>query len=248
WLRGQLDRAVAMARPIFDAAATLTHPVEKCVALLLCEPIFVWRGEWADAERLLDMMDEHVERYSLTSHRGVAMGQRGEFLIKTGRAREGCSLLRTADLRLKAARNASHDIYFATALAEGLAATGSLDEALGTIEGAIDESRRRGGTWDLPEMLRLKASFMASRYPADTPAVDEMLFAAIELARRQGSLALELRATTALARERLRRGESARILEDLSTVYATFTEGMETPDLQAARRLLERRADDTART
>jgi predicted ATPase len=81
----------------------------------------------------------------------------------------------------------------------------------------------------------------------DARVVDEALLSAIELAQRQGALALELRATTALARERLRRGGSDDVLGDLSTIYARFTEGMETADLQAARGLLERRVETRGR-
>ena len=238
WLRGQPDRAAAIAHQVIDEAGSLSHPVDKCVALLLCQPIFVWRGEWSEAERLLDMMDEHVERYSLTSHRGVAMGRRGELLVKTGRPREGCGLLRAAQSLLRAARNASHDTYFANALAEGLAAGGALDEALVTVEGAIDEAKRRGGTWDLPELLRLKGCFLGSRSSLDARAADEALSAAIELARRQGALALELRATTSLTRERLKRRGDVDDFRELSAVYEKFTEGLETPDLCAARDLL----------
>jgi predicted ATPase len=131
----------------------------------------------------------------------------------------------------------------AGALAEGLGATGSLDEALLTVEWALAEANRRGGTWDLPELLRVKGVLLTSRSPTDTRTMDEALSSAIELARRQGALALELRATTALARERLRRGRSADVLGDLSAIYAKFTEGMATLDLQAARSLLERRVD-----
>jgi predicted ATPase len=243
WLRGQPDRAVAMARQVIGEESSMIHPVDKCVALLLCEPIFVWRGEWGEAERLLDIMAEHVERYSLASHRGVEMALRGELLVKTGRPQEGCGLLKTADSKLKAARNASHATYVASALAEGLGATGSLDEALVTVEWALEEANRRGGTWDLPELLRVKGVLLASRSPTDARAVDETLSSAIELARRQGAVALELRATTALTRERLRRGGSADVWGDLSAVYAKFTEGLETPDLQAARSLLERRVN-----
>ena len=243
WLRGQPDRAVATARQVIGEESSLSHPVDKCVALILCEPIFVWRGEWGEAERLLNIMADHVERYSLASHRGVEMALRGELLVRTGRPQEGCSLLKSADSKLKAARNASHALYVAGALADGLGATGSLEEALVTVEWAIEEANRRGVTWDLPELLRLKGVLLASRSPVDARAVDETLSLAIELARRQGALALELRATTALARERLRRGRSAGVLGDLSTVYAKFTEGMATLDLRAARSLLERRVD-----
>jgi predicted ATPase/DNA-binding winged helix-turn-helix (wHTH) protein len=239
WLRGQPDRAVAVAREVMGDEASLHHPVDRCVALLLCEPIFVWRGEWGEAERLLDLMAEHVERYSLASHRGVEMALRGVLLVKTGRPREGCGLLRTADSTLKAERNFSHATYVAGALAEGLGATGSLDQALVTIDWAVAEANRRGGTWDLPELLRIRGVLLASRSPTDVRAADDALCSAIELARRQGALALELRATTALARERSRRGGAVDVLGDLSAVYARFAEGTDTADLQAARSLLE---------
>jgi hypothetical protein len=243
WLRGQPDRALAAARRVVHEVAELKHPFERSSSLILSEAIFVWCGEWADAERLLDMLLDLVERYSLGSQRGAAMALRGELLVKTGRPQEGCALLRTAASMQRAERNASFATVYAGALAEGLAATGSLEEALGTVEGAIAEAERRGGTFDLPELLRVKGAILASRSPTDDTAVREALSAAIELARRQGALALELRATMALARERLRRGGSADVLGDLSAVYARFTEGMETADLHEARSLLEQRIE-----
>jgi predicted ATPase/DNA-binding winged helix-turn-helix (wHTH) protein len=239
WLRGEADRAVTVARPVIDQARTLDHPVTKCVVLLLAEPIFVWRGEWDEAGRLVDMLAEHVERYSLASHRGVAMHLRGELLVKTGRPQEGCTVLRAAQSLLKTARNASHDTYLTSALAEGLAATGAVDEALAAIGRGIALAEDRGGTWDLPELLRLKGTLLASRSPADEQAGEQALSSAVAVARRQGALAWELRAATTLARARWGRPGSLDALRDLSAIYAKFTEGLQTPDLQAAHSLLE---------
>jgi hypothetical protein len=229
-----------VARQTINEIAELTDAVEKCLRLTYGEMIFVWRGEWGEADRLLDMLIEQVDRYSIASYRGIAMALKGELLVKTGRPEEGCRRLRAADSMLKATRNTALDTTFAAALAEGLAATGSSDEALVTLEAAIELAYRRGGTWDLPDLLRMKGMLLALRSPGDDGAVNDALSAAIELARRQGALAWELRATTALARERLRRGGTAHDLRDLSAVYAKFTEGLQTPDLQAARNLLDR--------
>jgi len=239
WLRGHADRALAAAREVLHGVAALTQPFEKSSALITCEAVFVWCGEWADAERLLDMLVELVERHSLRSQRGAAMALRGELLVKTGRPQDGCTLLRTAASMQKAERNASFSTVYAGALAEGLAATGRLEEALDTVQKAIADAERRGGTFDLPELLRIKGGLLASRSPANDAAVHEALSASIEVARRQGALALELRATTALVRERLRRPGAADVLGDLSALYARFTEGRETPDLRAARSLLD---------
>jgi predicted ATPase/DNA-binding winged helix-turn-helix (wHTH) protein len=239
WLKGHTDRAATVARQTIDEIAELTDAVEKCLRLTYSEMIFVWRGEWGEADRSLDMLTEQIERYSIASYRGIAMALKGELLVKTGRPQEGCARLRIADSTLKAARNTALDTTFAAALAEGLAATGSLDEAVVTIEAAIHIAERRGGTWDLPDLLRLKGVLLGSRSSKDSQAVDDTLSSAIELARHHGALAWELRATTALARERLRRGGGADELRELAVVYAKFTDGMQTPDLQIARKLLE---------
>jgi predicted ATPase/DNA-binding winged helix-turn-helix (wHTH) protein len=240
WLRGHADRALAAARGVLDGVAALAQPFERSSALITCEAIFVWCGEWADAERLLDRLAELVERHALGSQRGAAMALRGELFVKTGRPQEGCALLRAAASMQKAERNASFTTVYAGALAEGLAATGSLEAALDIVHEAIVEAERRGGTFDLPELLRIKGALLASRSPADDEAVHEALSASIELARVQGALSWELRAATELARGRLSRGGGADDVSELSAVYAKFTEGLQTPDVLAARDLLER--------
>jgi predicted ATPase/DNA-binding winged helix-turn-helix (wHTH) protein len=239
WLRGKADRALAIARSIVDRVRALKHPFERSSALLTCEAIFVWCGELAEAEGLLDKLSELVERYSLGSQRGAAMAMRGELLVRTGRPEEGCALLKRAATLQKAEQNASFVSVYAGALAEGLAATGSLEEALRTVEGAIADAEVRGAAFNLPELRRVQGLLLVSRAPTDRRAGEEALSTAIELARHHGALAWELRATTSLARERLRRGGSRTALRELAAVYASFTEGKETPDLRTAHDVLE---------
>jgi predicted ATPase len=246
WLRGRTHHALDLARSIVAGVSGLKHPFERSSALILSEGIFIWSGEWPDAERIVDTISELVTRYSLASQRGTAMGLRGELLVRTGRPQEGCKLLRNAVALLKVERNSSFVTVYLAALAEALAATGSLSEAIHTIEEAITDADERGGTFDLPELKRIKAVMLASRSPTDTRVVEQTLTSAIELARKQGALAWELRATTTLARERLRRGATD-ALNDLAVVHAKFTDGKDTPDLAAARQLLaERRLDQAS--
>ncbi|HEV3194088.1 MAG TPA: hypothetical protein VGY54_26460, partial [Polyangiaceae bacterium] len=247
WLRGYAERAMTLARQVIEEAVMPSHPVEKCSLLILCEAIFIWNREWEEARYLLDMLSAHVERHSLASHVGMAMALRGELLVKTGRPDEGCRLLGSAASALKDVRNSSLDTAFAGALAEGLAATGALDDALSTVESAITEAEHRGGTFNLSELLHIKGILLASRFPTDASSVDDTLSRAIEVARRQGALTLELRATTELARERMKRSGAAEHLRDLSVVCAKFTDGMQAPDLQAARKLLEHRCPEARR-
>ena len=241
WLRGRSDRAKTIALQILHEAATLATPLVASVRLFHCAPIFIWRGEWGEADGLLTTVAEHVERYSLASYRGMVMGLRGDLLVKSGRPQEGLGLLRTADSLLSATRSESHGTYVAGLLAEALAATGALSEASATILRAVAEAESRGETWDLPELLRIKGVLLAATSRDDESASNETLTSAIALARRQDALTWELRATLSLARARLARGGPAEDRHDLSVVCAKFTEGLEAPDLQAARALLARR-------
>jgi predicted ATPase len=73
---------------------------------------------------------------------------------------------------------------------------------------------------------------------AEASDVEAALLRAIEIARSQQARSLELRATMSLARlwSTQHRSDDAR--RRLNDVYTWFTEGFDTPDLQAARLLL----------
>ena len=62
---------------------------------------------------------------------------------------------------------------------------------------------------------------------------------AIEVARVQSALALELRSMTNLARLLSEGGRCGEARRELALVYERFTEGFQTEDLKQARALLE---------
>jgi predicted ATPase len=72
----------------------------------------------------------------------------------------------------------------------------------------------------------------------DASDAEAALLRAIEIARSQQARSLELRATMSLARLWSAQNRSADVSRRLRDVYAWFTEGFDTPDLQAARLLL----------
>ena len=62
---------------------------------------------------------------------------------------------------------------------------------------------------------------------------------ALDWARRQGALALELRAATSFARLLRDQGRPADAVVLLQPVYERFTEGLETVDLKTAKAFLD---------
>ena len=89
--------------------------------------------------------------------------------------------------------------------------------------------------------MRLKGEFPL-RQPGDSLAVEaeECFRSASEIAREQVTLFWELRIALSLARLRITQRRHHEVRQLLAPVYDRFTEGFHTPDVRAARALLDR--------
>jgi hypothetical protein len=131
-----------------------------------------------------------------------------------------------------------HTSVFASYLAEAMAMVGKVDDALATIDGEISEAEGKGGSFNLPEMLRLKGDFLVARDPLNIAEAEHCFHRSFDLAHRQGALSWELRTVTSMARLRASQGRREEARETLAAVFGRFTQGKETADLCAASSLL----------
>ena len=111
------------------------------------------------------------------------------------------------------------------------------EAGLETVEHAFAAADRHDEVWWNAELYRLRGQLL-ERQGTDDVEVERVYQQAIDLAHEQAALALELRATVSLARLWQRQGRIAEAHAKLAAVYARFTEGFDTPDLQEARALL----------
>jgi DNA-binding SARP family transcriptional activator len=127
--------------------------------------------------------------------------------------------------------------YFLALLAESCLRVGEHDKGLGVVEEALTEAAARGEHfWDA-ELHRLRAELLLAS-SSDTVLGEAAFRGALEIARKQQAKALELRAAIGLARLLSRLGRPADAQELLAPLYGSFEQGLETPDLQAARIVL----------
>jgi tetratricopeptide (TPR) repeat protein len=127
--------------------------------------------------------------------------------------------------------------YFLSLLAEVCEKAGRAGEGLASIDEALAEADTRNERWWDAELHRLRGELLRVA-GADAREVEAAIQQAIEIARSQQARSLELRATMSLARWRIAQQRSEEAKAQLSELYGWFTEGFETPDLQAARLLL----------
>ncbi len=233
WIQGYADRAAKFARQSLDEAGTLTHPVRLCIVLIYAAPVLLWIGDWPTAEATIERLIAHAGRHSLAPYHAFGIGLKGELSLRRGDLNAGILLLRTCLDTLPA------DTVFTGDLAEGLAMAGQIDEAIAVINEAIGHSERNGGSFHTPEILRIKGELLASAPGATLSEAEDWLSRSLQLARRQSALAWELRTAMSLALLRRKQGRHDEGHGALAAVYDRFTEGFETSDLRAARRLLD---------
>jgi len=89
----------------------------------------------------------------------------------------------------------------------------------------------------VPDLHRLRAEAL-HRLDPKSPRIEVEYGMALQLAREQGALALELRAARGLATRLAASGRTDEGAAFLRPVFDRFTEGLATPDLQAAKALL----------
>jgi predicted ATPase len=90
----------------------------------------------------------------------------------------------------------------------------------------------------MPELLRVKGGLHLAMPGPNVVDAETSLIRSLELSRRQGAHAWELRTASDLAKLMIDRGERDRARELLQPVFARFTEGFDTADLKAAEGLL----------
>jgi predicted ATPase/DNA-binding winged helix-turn-helix (wHTH) protein len=240
WLRGFADRACRVAKGAFDdESLSEAHPLTTCAALAYGSPVFLWSGDFRSAKNYAERLIEHAGRHSLEPFRTAGVGLKGALAVACDELENGIDLLRGALETLMAKELSLWIMEFMGALAEGLRKRGKSEEALLTINQAIERATDCGSAFEMAELLRIKAQILAvmPRYGRDSAI--NCLTESLAVARAQSALALELRSTISLARLLAERGQRDQARHDLALVYGRFTEGFGTLDLTIARQFMK---------
>jgi non-specific serine/threonine protein kinase len=238
--RGLLDRASRAAMGAIEEARRTKQPVVLCLALAWAVSlIFPRLGDLYMARSHGDELIEHAQRHLLRPFHAIGVSARGAFAAICGDHETGIALLRSGLAEMQAADYRLFYPFFQAELAAALGAIGRIDDGLATIDEALRLAVETDYHWFVPEILRSKGELHARCASNDQAKVVDLFRQSMTRAREQQALYWELRAATSLARLLRDQGRRADATACLQPVYDRFTEGFDTADLVAAKRLLQ---------
>jgi class 3 adenylate cyclase/tetratricopeptide (TPR) repeat protein len=235
WFLGYPDQALCHVSEALSLARDLRQPYSIAFAHYMTSVVRIFRGE---PEHALVSADESLEmsreqRFSLyvllsTISRGRALGE-------LGRLREARAEI---ELGLEQARTRGVGFMLPMMrgwLAEVYSQSGEDETALSMIEQTLSEiSDVTGRAW-VAELRRQQGEIILSHDPTKLSQAEFCFKAAIEIASRQSSRSLQVRAATSLAKLWQSQGRLEEARDLIGPIFAWFTEGSDTKDLKRAR-------------
>jgi tetratricopeptide (TPR) repeat protein len=238
WMLGYPAMAHASVLQALDHAAARGHHYTLAFAHYVASAVHLLRGEpehsLDHATRSLDISNEHqINLYAVYSRFG-----RGCALAKLGRKEHAITEIREAIEEANQSRLGYMRGFMLGGLASAQCEAGDPESALATLDEALTQVNDVSGrAWEA-ELRRLRGDALTLGGCGGINA-EASYNEAIALAQKQEARSLELRATCSLARLLPDHGrKDAR--ERLARIFGWFTEGHDTADLVAARKLLER--------
>jgi predicted ATPase/DNA-binding winged helix-turn-helix (wHTH) protein len=236
---GNLDQAVHYAKMNIEDAVRSGHPIGLFRALTHPMRLYFWIDDLAQIERSLSKLEHTADMFSLAPARAVALGLRGRYLIRVGRMADGIQHLQESLEKLAIHRHEVLTSDFVSELTISLAKQNARSEALALIDRSIAAAVKANKPLHLPAFFLAKGTAFASGDVPQSLLAEEFFAKAMMQARQESAVPFELRAGLELARIWIGRGEVQRAHDLISPVYSRFSEGLTTPDLILARRILE---------
>jgi tetratricopeptide (TPR) repeat protein len=234
WILGRLN--LARERFAKVIATTDVNSPYQLAASRIWSADFLWAlREYGQAEACAMQALELSEKHQFAML--VAMSKRilGSSRVGLGRATEGVELIREGIAGALEIGCVQRGFFNKTFLAAAQAREGTINDALETIEQALEDAPEEA--FFVPITLTLRGELRIKRSQSELAEAD--FREALVCARNMGAKMLELRATVSLVRllDRQQRRNEARTM--LAEIYNWFTEGFDTADLKEAKALLD---------
>ena len=229
------DKASASIADAFALADHLAHPFTSMTAFVFGFATFLSNRQPEEVLSRLETAEALSVEQRLTFITEPEI-LRGAALVELGDIDEGTDLIRYGLTKTRQ-RNATFFLPFGiTSLAHGLMRRDEHRAALTAVREGLEVAATTGQhAWDA-ELYRLGGA--ACLADADADESQRYFDQALRVARQQQAKSYELRTATSMARFWGEQGRRSEARELLQPIYAWFTEGLDTANLQDAKALL----------
>ena len=238
WFLGRPSRALKHSTDSLTLARRSNDPHTKVFTVFRASYLHVLRREPAATRELANELIELADRHGFLFFIAAGMFLEGQALAAQDRAAEGLQMMSggldgvwASGLEVGRPRNLA-------LLAEACGRAELFEQGLSLIREGLAAVEMTGEGHYEAELFRIQGELLRHSGAAEKE-IEQSFLRALGLARRQGTVALELRAVISLSRLRRAQQESRRARELLAEVYGKFEDGFDTPDLKDAKALLD---------
>ena len=230
WVVGSPDRAAERAETALELAGQLNHPFTLAYARFHVGLLDLWRRDYELVHSRASGTLEVAEEHDYPIWRALATALQGAAITGLGRAEEGLARIDRGIALYQGLK--TPPVFWPLLLSVKAGAFVASDRPAGGLE-LIDQAIEITGDRNLqyPEFALVKGDLLLA---LSDPGAAELCFrSAYDVAESLGLRTPQLRAATRLTR-------LGRVGTDvLRSVYGTFTQGLEMPDLVEARAVLD---------
>jgi class 3 adenylate cyclase/predicted ATPase len=239
WLLGYPEQALARLHEALTLVHELSHPYSLAFAWAMAAWVSQFRRDMpavhAQAEAAVALSTE--QGFPLWAAWGTSL--RGWALAMQDQGAEGMTQIRQGIAARRATGSTLYIPYFCTVLANVCDHLGHPTDGLQVLAEAYTLVEQQEERWWEAEVYRLRGVLLLRQPGTSQEEAEAWLRRALDVAHRQETKSLELRAAMSLSRLWQQQDKRQEAHDLLALIYDWFTEGFDTADLQEARALLD---------
>ena len=240
WCLGYPDQALARGHQALTVAEELAHPFSRAYVLTWLAILYHHRRTVLEAQKWVDTATTFATEQGFPFWYTQGNVLQGWLLTEQEQLAEGIQRIRQGLADMQAIGTEVLQTYARSLLAEAYGKIHQPGDGLAVLHEALRHVNASDERWLEAELHRLKGELLWQEDPQQqAPEAEASLLHALHVARHQQAKLPELRAAMSLSRLWRAQGKAAEAHQLLAEIYAWFTEGFDTPDLQEARALLE---------
>jgi len=238
WLLGYPDQALDLNQQLISRVRMLGYPNILAFTLGMSCVIHAFRNEIGQLQEYAQELTTLAIGKGFGLYQGWGRIFLGRALVEKGNVKDGLDTLQDGLDAYRATGQIGVLTLMLAVQVQAFAIAGQSDNGLKTLSEALKLANESGERFFESELHRLQGELLLAASGAEDE-IESCFQKALQIAREQNARSLELRATTNLARLWSRQGKQEDARRMLGEIFDWFREGFDTPDLQAAKALLE---------